>query len=722
MIRYLIKTAYVIFLLLLVVSGIAVFLFATTPGLYTVLKLSQWYLPGTLKMQQLEGSIFNHFTLNGLEYQNQNLKIKIAQLDVQWHPHSLHETQLLTAQWHDLKWESAQNKVMASSKGTLTATGILPNVQIDLNSQMTTIHENHWLVDAKIRGTYPWQWTFTTDFTQPENARAKNTGLYTNLSTQGTITAPNQGSIQLTIQPGYYHAPNNDTLPVIPFKGGYIKMTLSPKQLQGSGMLVIDEHKKLKLEFQLPKFALNTGLKGSQPIKSDLSLEINSLDFLQKMISEINHLKGQLVASLSVKGTLDKKKIQSQLTLKKTSFSLPKMGLNLDAIEVNVLGKEKSWVATGKIGSEGHHLLLTGKGELSNPFKAELALEGTNFPLIKTSEYQIHVSPKLNFQVTPESRALSGTVLIPYAEIKPRTFNNSISLPEDVVYKRKEKTSPNSSFITSMDVGIEIGKEVAIQMKGLKGYLDGTLHTKQLLQGAINAYGELSVRKGTYQAYGQDLAIQRGQLIFTGGHINNPGINVRASKKITTTPTTFASSNQLLDFNSTNLQNINYGETITLGVEVTGRLTHHKVQLFSDPAILSQADILSMMVLGRPANQANKAGGQLLLTAISSMTLGGNTNSLQLLEQLKQSTGIDFNVQTNTNYNQVTNTASDSTAFVVGKSLSKRLYLSYNIGLSQTNTNMLTLKYLLNKFFSIQISNSDTSSAIDFLYTGHKKK
>lgn len=158
-----------------------------------------------------------------------------------------------------------------------------------------------------------------------------------------------------------------------------------------------------------------------------------------------------------------------------------------------------------------------------------------------------------------------------------------------------------------------------------------------------------------------------------------------------------------------------------LGVEVTGRLTRPKIQLFSEPATLSQADILSMLVLRRPANQADKAGGQLLLAAISSMNLGSDTKSLQLLEQLKQTAGIDFNIQTNTNYNQLTNTTSNNTSFMVGKSLSKRLYLSYNIGLSQTDTNMLTLRYLLNKFFSIQVSNSDTSSAIDFLYTSNKK-
>ena len=158
-----------------------------------------------------------------------------------------------------------------------------------------------------------------------------------------------------------------------------------------------------------------------------------------------------------------------------------------------------------------------------------------------------------------------------------------------------------------------------------------------------------------------------------------------------------------------------------MGVEVSGPITDPKIQLFSNPAILSQADALSMLVLGRPASQANQAGGQLLLAAISSMNLGTNSNGTQLIEQLKQNLGFDFNVKTNTNYNQLTNQVSDSTAFVVGKSLSKRLYLSYNVGLSQTDPNVLTLKYILNKFLSIQVSSSETGNGIDFLYSSSNR-
>ncbi|MCW8385249.1 translocation/assembly module TamB domain-containing protein [Fluoribacter dumoffii] len=717
--RLLVKTLYISCLVVILFGGIVLFLVETKPGLHTLIQFSRLYLPGTIKIQQIEGSLFNHFVLRGLEYQNNSFTLKMEQLDVQWQPHSLRESQFVTAQWRGMQLQSEQDKIMASKKGTLTASGILPEMQVTIHSQVITQPAEHWLVDAKIQGTWQWQWIFDANLRPSPNTLNQPTRLYTSLSAQGKITAKNQGNLLLTLAPGYYQVPDNDTLPRLQFRGGTLKAILSPKQLQGSGIITIDEHKLLNMDFKLPGFALDTGLKENQPINSNVSLEIKSLDFLEKISPEITKLKGQLVASLKLRGTLQRQIIESQITLSKTSFSMPKLGINIDTLEMNGRAKGRFWETSGTIGSAGHYLSLTGKGNLNPKFSGEFALEGNDFPLIQTSEYKIHISPKLTLNLTPKT-LLSGSILIPYAEIKPRSFHNSISLPDDIVYKRKEKPAPSFTPINNMDIDLEMGKEVAVDVKGLKGHLDGSLHLKQSGESSINAYGELSVKDGMYKAYGQDLAIQQGELIFTGP-VSNPGINLRAAKKISTTPNTMASTSQLLDFNSTNLQNINYGETMILGVEVTGRLVRPKIQLFSEPAVLSQADILSMLVLGRPAKMASKAGGQLLLAAISSMNLGSSTNSLQLLEQLKQTAGIDFNVQTNTNYNQVTNTSSDTTSFVVGKSISKRLYLSYNIGLSQTDTNMLTLRYLLNRFFSIQISNSDTGSAIDFLYTSNKK-
>ena len=67
--------------------------------------------------------------------------------------------------------------------------------------------------------------------------------------------------------------------------------------------------------------------------------------------------------------------------------------------------------------------------------------------------------------------------------------------------------------------------------------------------------------------------------------------------------------------------------------------------------------------------------------------------------------------------NPTTNKTVGDTAFVVGKALSKRLYLSYSIGILQENSNVLILKYLLNKYFSVQVTASTIENGVDLLYT-----
>ncbi|MDR3441864.1 MAG: translocation/assembly module TamB domain-containing protein [Legionella sp.] len=720
--RFLIKSLYIVSLLMLLLAGVAVFLVATTPGLHTLINIGRLYLPGSIKIQQIKGSLLNDFTLEQIEYQNKNTHIKAAELNVQWQPDTSLKTHFLTAQWRNLQGQLSKEQKFQSNLGTLKATATLPNVTVHLNSNLSAAANENWQLKANAQGVLPWQWTVDASLTQAPNTSSKQAGLHANLSLRGIIKDSQHGTMVFTIHPGYYQTPESLSIPALQFKGGTINTALSPPGLTSKGTLAVDPNKNLKLTLNLPQFSLDSGLKDAQRMNGELVLEINSLDFLQGFTPEISKLQGQLVASLKVQGTVAKPQITSQIILSKTSATLPKLGLDFNAIDLNVIGKEKRWEATGALTSAGHNLTLKGTGTLVSDFIGDVTLEGADFPLMKTSEFQINVSPQLKLHFTPKTHLLTGSVLVPNAQIKLQTFTNSQTLPDEVVFKKQqEQPSSSSAFSSNMDITITMGEQVEINVKGLKGHLDGTLNLKQQPQGPINAYGELSVSDGTYKAYGQDLAIKQGQLIFTGGAITNPGINLRAAKKINNTPAAYTSATQLFDFNTSNIQGANLGDTIVLGVEVTGRLTKPKIQLFSEPSILSQADILSMLVLGRPASQANKAGGQLLLAAISSMNVGG-TNSTQLLEQLKQTSGLDFNVQTNTNYNQATNTVTDSTAFVVGKSLSKRLYLSYNIGLSQTDANMLTLKYILNKFFSIQISTTDTSSAIDFLYTSNKKR
>src|SRR3546814_3565330 len=50
---------------------------------------------------------------------------------------------------------------------------------------------------------------------------------------------------------------------------------------------------------------------------------------------------------------------------------------------------------------------------------------------------------------------------------------------------------------------------------------------------ATRARGEINLVDGHYKAYGQDLTIETGKLIFSGGPVTEPALEVRATRKPT---------------------------------------------------------------------------------------------------------------------------------------------------------------------------------------------
>ncbi|STX52042.1 periplasmic protein [Legionella busanensis] len=569
----------------------------------------------------------------------------------------------------------------------------------------------------QVNGSAPFPWHLQASIPQPSLLHPSLSGLNTIITGQAALLGEQQGNLHLSINKGEFNSPE---FSAIKFNGGKLAANLDETQLRATGNLILDDAKKLLLSFSLPKFNYFKGHLKQQSVNGNLKLMVNSLAFLSDFSPEIKSLQGRLGANLKVTGTLGKPTIDGEVQLTKASIAMPSLGINLNPIELTLLSSNKKWQAQGEISSGGIPLFINGNGEFMPSVKGALTVKGEQVPLISSKEYLINVSPNLNFEFTPTDLKMTGQVLIPKAIIKPQTFSNSVSLTDDVVFVDK-KESPNPYNIDT-DVKIAMGDNVSLTVKGLEGHLVGSINLRQLPKGPLTATGELDVKDGKYQAYGQDLTIEKGQLLFTGGLINNPAIQVRAIRKFNnTTNNTLAGSNHLFDFNSSNVQSLDFGKYTTVGIEVKGRLSKPKVELFSVPSTLSQADILSMLLLGRPANQADKSGAQLILAAVSALNLDSSSGGTQLLSQLKQGLGIDFNIENNIQYNQKTNESTDKTSLVIGKSLSKRLYLSYNVGLSKADTNVLTLKYLLNKFFSVQVNASTTGSGIDLFYTHQKE-
>lgn len=666
------KSIYGLFLIIVLIAAPLIFLLTTTPGLALSFNIARIFLPGKIKVGQLHGRLMDHFTIDSLDYRLKDATFSARDLSVFW---------TLRPLLHgELRINQINVNQFTLDKTQIAIHGTIREPAVDLSSQLRLAH-----LDKPI-------------------------------DLSGRLYNANRGNLRFQLKNAHYQL---DNIPRIPVRHGEINAVMNPELLRIQGKVVIDDQKTLQINLKLPGFSLDKSITHPQAIQGGVNLNIHSLDFLDGVADGIEKIKGMVKARLDIKGTLQAPALTSTLELSQGKMTIPRLGLDLNPVQLKVQSTKKQWQATGSLGSQGKTLTINGQGEFLPLLKGVINLQGQDFTLINNKDYKVNISPEIQLGFSPDTLTLTGKVLIPKARLKPQTFNKTLSLTEDARFVQEKKVTKNQIPLKS-DLMITMGSEVVIDLQGLGGLLTGGLHLQQEPQGSLNARGELQVKNGRYKAYGQDLAIEQGQLIFTGGPVENPDIGVRASRAFKNASSNFSGSNQLFDFNASNMQPQDFGTETTVGIEVSGRLKSPKITLYSNPANLSQADILSLLLLGKPANQANQAGGQLLLAAISSMNLDSGSKGLQLLDQLKQTLGFDINLESKSVYNQQTNQISEGQAIMVGKSLSKRLYLSYSLGLAQADVNILTISYFLNKFFSVQVNASTSASGIDLLYNSQK--
>lgn len=516
-------------------------------------------------------------------------------------------------------------------------------------------------------------------------------------------------------QPRAKNAKLQETMPVIPIEGGKIQAEYRTGQCSVVGTLRFLQGLSATMQGNIPDFDINAPLDTQKKLRAEFTLAKFPIARLQGIIPDITDVQGNLSIRLAAKGTLALPDITGDVRLEHAAFRIPAAEVAFQNTDINLHSEHQQFTLLGSTSQPGgYSLRLSGDGRFWPKWQASLALVGKAL-VMNTKYYHLPVAPNLTIRVDKDNMGISGDLVVYDANIAPQSFASSNSLPEDVVFVDETPSEHNSPW--DIDLSLKAGQDVKLSLMGLKGLLVGDIHIRKKPQQATRASGELSIQKGRYKAYGQNLRVNQGSLTFSGGLIDNPGIQLRASRRFRRSGNQVNNTGRLFDFDATTPQAFDYGSAVTVGIEISGRVKNPKIRLFAIPAILSQADILSMLILGTPASQANKAQGQLLFSAISALNLDEGGSGLQLMDDLKNKLGFDFNVQSNPSFNQQTNQVTERTSLTLTKTISDRLSISYNVGLSQSNINVLVLKYMLNQFFNIQVSVSPIANGIDLFYT-----
>jgi translocation and assembly module TamB len=343
---------------------------------------------------------------------------------------------------------------------------------------------------------------------------------------------------------------------------------------------------------------------------------------------------------------------------------------------------------------------LEASGRVKLPeLEGVVQVQFVRFPLLQQRDRWAVGTGGANMVFSPKRVRLDGALVADagYIDIARPTVP---ALSDDVIVVRavdapRRTAEPRVAF--DFDFGIDLGPAFVLLGSGVDTRLVGALRVRHEGRGVIRATGTVEARDGTYEGYGQKLAIERGRINFQGP-IDNPGLDILALRK---------------------------GLPVEVGVTITRTAANPLVRLYSDPP-QPDFEALSWLVLGRPAEASRGDNVALARAAIGLLGGGGEGVPTQLARRL----GIDeFSIRTADVAGSGSLLPRQSVAgrvrgdagtlggeiVTIGKRLSDELTLSYERATTGT-TNVVQLSYRLTQRLSV-IARAGTESALDLVYS-----
>lgn len=513
---------------------------------------------------------------------------------------------------------------------------------------------------------------------------ALSTSVSGDVAVSGRSATDLQGKLNLTIAPGSLRMDANNQPLRITLNGGSVQLDTNGKTVNGQLKLDLAQTGQLHANLQLQDPF------GTPRLNGKLQASFTDLGIVSLFAPQVQKVTGQLLADVTAAGTLSKVALRGQVRLENAGATIPEFGLKLQNLQFAAASDGQNPLQlSGSVRSGPGQLQLSGEAD---PLKlqANLSLKGQTFQAMDTTNLQIQISPDLKVNIAQHQIRVDGEVTVPRAFIRPGDSKPGAVAPsQDVVIVNgptgEALPSKPQGTATYASVRVILGDDVQVETPAFKGKLKGRLLVEETPELVPRGSGNIEVAAGNYRIYGEEIEIQRGQLLFSNSPLDNPGLDLRIVRQSSESSFT--------------------GTPVTAGAQIGGTLKDPKLTLFSTPK-LPNSSILSYLLFGR-APQGNGTGGEsaLLYKAANALGFGGGS----LTKSLSDTFGLDA-------LQLESGEGSKATSLMLGKYLSPDLYVGYGIGLFDT-VNTFNLKYRLSKRLMFESNSSTSGTGADLIYT-----
>ena len=423
---------------------------------------------------------------------------------------------------------------------------------------------------------------------------------------------------------------------------------------------------------------VNGPLLEASPLQASARGRLPDIGLLRPLLQRVanpGELDGDLTVDLRAAGTLGDQLFKGGAQLANGTLGLPVAGITLSAINITARsqGTEKLML-TGELRSGDGKADIRGqiRAVEDTDIVADIRIQGENLATVRVPDLSVDTSPDLKLFIGEGVFDITGTLLIPHASAQIRSLPQS-AVPRSgdvIVHAPEREVQPRQETLITGNVEVVLGEDVRFNGFGLDSRLDGGLRLTQGRGGSLRTGGTVRVREGFLTGYGRELRVDRGELTFTGP-LDDPLINIQVSR-----------------------ETIYEGRLYIIGLRLTGTAQNVKTEPFSRPA-MSERDVLSFLLLDRPATSDTDASGAALALGLQ-----------QLIPDQSGLFGLD-------EVSFETNDANEA-AMVAGKRINDKLTVRYVFG-SVGTPGSFRIRYRLGRGFSLEASTGARQS-MDLIY------
>jgi translocation and assembly module TamB len=383
-------------------------------------------------------------------------------------------------------------------------------------------------------------------------------------------------SLRLHLEPGEIsYQVDAGHLVHLQHRGGRVDAELGRERLTARWELAVGDS-GASGELDIPRRPLEQTLTRA-PLTGSARFQIRQLGLLAALVPQLQETQGIIEGSLTLAGVVGAPVVKGRINLNMKQAQLPVTGITFREIELHLTGdgSERLRISGGLSSGPGR---LEVEGYLSldrqRGWPAVVTIRGERFQAVDLPDIRVLVSPDIRLEHGSNGVKLTGTLRVPEARVVLDWIPSSArKLSPDVVIVAADKTGKagGSALPIYARVTVELGKKVHFRGFGLNADLDGRLTASSEPGRLLVGNGELGIVHGSFRALGQELNIERGRLHYAGGPLNNPGLDIKASRDL---------------------------DDITVGVRITGTARKPKFIGFSSNPNLTETDALSLLLTG----------------------------------------------------------------------------------------------------------------------------